>query len=482
MSFSYKTRAHDLSKINSEVFDIAIIGGGVTGAAVARDAALRGLKVVLLEAGDFASGTSSGSSKLLHGGVRYLENYEFKLVRHAIHERELLKKLYAPMVKDLEFVFPTFKRKFPARWMLNIGLFLYDAFSRFRVHHKNYSAKEAAEMFPVLKSENLSGACVYIDSFAEDFRVVIELIKSAHKNSAVCLSRMKVKSFSQEGNLQPLLVEDTLDSVIYKIRSKFVFNCSGPFSDEVRKMWNLDDALKLTQGVHFLIPREKLPINTAFVLPDPENDRILFAIPWKSSTYFGTTDTSIRDPHQARATEADLNYILSMVNKYFRSNIIRADVYQSWAAVRPLLKPAKAESNSEISREHKIEENPKNIFHILGGKLTSHRLMAQEALDHLKNRVEMQECLTAEKSLEIDTAWESSSLEEQVKYCIENEMALMPLDFIRRRTSLYYEMPTQQIAEKVTETFAKIFEWKSEQKNQALDEILHSYTWDKPAH
>jgi glycerol-3-phosphate dehydrogenase len=478
--FSFQTRRNDLSRLQSEIFDIAVVGGGVTGAAVARDATLRGLKVILLEANDFASGTSSGSSKLLHGGIRYLEQYEFGLVRHAIQEREKLEKLYAPLVKDLDFVFPTYKRRYPPRWQLNLGLHLYDAFSGFRVRHKNLSAAETHHQFPWLKTEALSGACVYTDSFAEDFRIVVELIKSAHRHSALCFSRLKVKDISKENEFNALEVEDKLAAnSFYKIKSRFVFNCAGPFSDELRKTLNLEEALKLTQGVHFLIPHEKLPIRSAFVMTDPKQHRILFAIPWKSTTYLGTTDTSIEKPEDARATKTDLDYVLSIVNKYFQVQIERKDVFQSWAAVRPLLRPGKKESNSQISREHKIEENPQSIFHILGGKLTSHRLMAEEALDLLTNKIPMKKCQTGIVPLEVATEFENLELEKKIKYSIHHEMALRPLDFIRRRSTLYYEKPTQEMAKSVTDVFARELSYSSSERENALQEVLSSFLHDQ---
>lgn len=481
-SFSSETRAEAIGRLPDTLWDLTVLGGGITGAAVARDAALRGLKVLLVEAHDFASGTSSGSSKLIHGGVRYLENFEFALVRHAIEERELLRKLYAPLVQDLPFVFPTYKHMTPSLWKLNLGLFLYDAFSRFRSPHRHLNASNALESFPLLQTKNLTGACVYTDSFAEDYRLVIELIKSAHRHTATCLNRMEVTAVRSEDGHIALQLKDTWQKrEELSIKTKSLFNCSGPFSDSVRAMVNLKPALQLTQGVHFILPKEKLPISTAFVLSDPELHRILFAVPWKSITYLGTTDTSIKDPLDAQAQRDDLLYVLKIANRFFSASLRETDVIQSWSGVRPLLRPHKEQTNSAISREHLIEEGPHQVFHILGGKLTSHRLMAEDALKPLQKRWNLPKSSThtvplLENSVLPPT---NASLKEQVAHSIQYEMALQPLDFLKRRTSLYYEKPSLEVAEEIVNLFTKAHSWIPELREKMLKETVAQYRWDQ---
>jgi glycerol-3-phosphate dehydrogenase len=507
--FSFESREFLVEKLQRETFDVAVVGGGITGAAVARDAAFRGLKVALLEAQDFAEGTSSGSSKLIHGGVRYLEQFEFKLVYEAIREREKLKKLYAPFVQDLSFVFPTYRDVFPPRWKLNLGLFLYDAFARFRSPHLNLSKKATLQNFPWLKPDGLTGACVYVDSFSEDFRLVTELIKSATRKGAICLSRMRVKNIQTE-NPFLLTLEDSYcpRPREIEVKAKSIFNCTGPYTDEIRALLNLQPALRLTQGVHFIIPQSRLPIKNAIVLPDPELHRILFAIPWNSVTYFGTTDTDIEDPSKARASKADADYVLKIINRYFNTNLTAKDFIQSWAAVRPLIKPPETRNPSEISREHKLEERPRGIFHLLGGKLTSHRVMAREALDHITmnhsvDSIPLQdEIWTKAKPTELERRWgryaedilqidaesnlqqkrilgENSPLVSEILYSIHHEMALTPLDFLRRRSSLYYECPLLEVAERVTEVFSKTMNWDEETSRSNLQEINRHYEWDR---
>jgi glycerol-3-phosphate dehydrogenase len=505
--FSHETRPELLRHLTTEIWDAIVIGGGITGAAVARDAALRGLKVALIEASDFAGGTSSGSSKLIHGGVRYLEQFEFKLVFEAIREREKLKKIYAPLVRDLAFVFPTYRNIFPPKWKLNLGLFLYDAFAKFRAPHLNLSRQNAIQKFPWLVDEQLTGACVYTDSFSEDYRLVIELIKSSFRHGAVAVSRMEVLKINS-GNIHELLVKDRTSQKQITVKTKAIFNCSGPFSDRIRALFNLPPALRLTQGVHFVVPRERLPLTSAFVLPDPQLHRIMFAIPWNQITYLGTTDTDVDRPEDARASAADLAYVLKIANKYFNTKLERKDVIQSWSAVRPLLRPPDLRTASQVSREHHCEENPKNVFHLMGGKLTSHRVMAREAVDRLtsnptKDDLPLQDILWessrttrlektfgryANDILKIDElaglrrrtlSPAVDHLAAEVFYSIHHEMALEPIDFIRRRSSLYYENPTIDMAQAVTEIFSRQLGWSDEVLETHLGEIKRQFAWDK---
>lgn len=505
--FSADQRIQNLDCLSSETFDALVIGGGITGAAVARDAALRGLKVALVEADDFASGTSSGSSKLIHGGLRYLEQFHFKLVFEAIREREKLKALYAPFVQDLRFVFPTYRNSFPPRWQLNVGLHLYDSFAAFRSPHENLSADETKTKFPWLKTKELSGSCIYIDSFAEDYRLVVELIKGAHRKGAVMASQLAVKSI-HKASLFEVCLFDRLTSKEFTAKAKYVFNCSGPFSDQVRGLLKLPQALRLTQGVHFIISKSKLPIESAFVMSDPKLHRILFVVPWNSVVYIGTTDTDIEDPAEARADAKDLSYVLRILNAHFNVSVDRSDIIQSWAAVRPLLKPADSRNPSEVSREHILEENPKGCFHLLGGKLTSHRVMASEALDKITDipadpdaplqdelwKTEAPPLLQsrwgrfARDVEKIDRTVASGgsalahapqTLKAEVLYSIRYELALRPIDFIRRRSSLYYECPSVDLAQEISEIFQKELNWNKEKTAFHLNEVLKSYSWDK---
>lgn len=515
-SFSAHDRANELLKLDSQVWDTFIIGGGATGAACARDAALRGMKCLLVEAGDFASGTSSGSSKLLHGGVRYLQNFEFGLVFHAIQERELLSKLYAPLVKKIDFVFPTYKKRYPPRWLLNIGLGFYDAFSGFREHHTSLSYSKCIKKYPLLKREKLSGAQVYADSFAEDYRLVIEMIKSAHHHGATCVSRLKVEAIEKTAEHFKITARDPWSKQTYTLRAKNVVNCAGPFSDDVRSLLGLKKTLHLTQGVHFIVDREKLPIDEAYVLSDPEHDRILFAIPWRGICYLGTTDTDVKKVSDARATSEDLDYVLEIFTRYFDSPLKKEDVIQSWAAVRPLIQPESSDSNSEISREHHIEEKPEGCFHILGGKLTSHRLMAEEALDLVAKRMNKDTSSSTEEVPLQDQLWKKtedtqhSHLEQtygryaedvreldqtlgfdrkvlssktphlvsEVIYAARYEMVMSPIDFLRRRSSLYYENPNPELVQIVGKILAKEFSWTEEILKREVAHSLRDYEWD----
>lgn len=513
-NLSFETRQECLSQLDQQTWDLVIIGGGITGAACARDAALRGVKTLLIEAEDFASGTSSGSTKLLHGGLRYLQNYEFKLVYTAIREREKLEKLYAPFVHELDFVFPTYKKLYPPRWLLGMGLTLYDSFSYFSEQHKSLNKQKAKKAFPYLQEEGLTGALVYRDDFAEDYRLVIELIKSAEKHGARCINRAAATHFDEQSDGSFVIgIRDTWDDHDLKTRAKSVLNCAGPFSDEIRSKLKIKPSLHLTQGVHFILERKKLPIDEAYVLSDPDYDRILFAIPWNSVTYIGTTDTDVKRVQDARATHEDLKYVLSIVNKYLNAKLSESDVIHSWAAVRPLIEPEEGASNSKISREHQIEERPNNFFHILGGKLTSHREIAEEALDLMAKKLAWpRDCKTSKIPLQ-DIAWTKKAeshlekmyghyaqdvrdidqsrglsrkqitsshphLVSEVIYSIHHEMVLSPIDFLRRRCSLYYEKPCIETAEAVGRILKEELRYDPTVFSREMDKTVANYKWD----
>ncbi len=484
--FSYLERPSIRENLQDGIYDVAVIGGGITGAGVARDAALRGLKVALVEANDFASGTSSGSTKLLHGGLRYLEMFDFKLVFDAIQEREKLKTLYAPFVKELDFVFPTYAGLPPPRWKLNLGLHLYDSFSFFRERHQNLNSSEAKAAFPYLKASGLTGACVYSDSFAEDYRLVIELVKSAHQYGATCISRMRATQVQRTANsdlLKITLHDEFEQGKTVSLQCRSVIHCGGPFADELRQKMGLRKILKLTQGVHFLISKSRLPIDKAFVFADPALHRILFAIPWNSTFYIGTTDSSIARAEDARATPGDLDYVLRIVNNYFSIQLKPSDVIQSWAAVRPLLQPDEQVSNSQISREHVILEEPERVFHVLGGKLTSHRLMAEEAVDLLKKYFpKMGDSTTSKAPLypNLHSQVLPEDFAEKVRFSLDYEMVLNPIDFMRRRSALYYESPTLETAEKISAIFRQTHEQHSQAPLQTdIEATKASLQWDQ---
>jgi glycerol-3-phosphate dehydrogenase len=522
MDFSFATRSELIQKLQAQSWDVLVIGGGVTGAAVARDAALRGLKVALLEAGDFASATSSGSTKLFHGGIRYLENYEFKLVFEAIREREQLSRLYAPFIKPLSFVFPTYKDGVVSRWKLNLGLLLYDAFSFFKQRHQNLNRATAIDRFPLLKPSRLTGACVYADSFAEDYRIVVELIKSAFHHGALPISRFKVTQLEKQssGDFAIEACDQWNSSTPIRMTAKAVINCSGPFADSVRGLLGKPPVLKLTQGIHLIVERARLPLDEAYVFTDTKLHRILFAIPWKSVTYLGTTDTSVEKVEDAQTQKTDVDYVLEIINQFLNAGLTPADVIQSWAAVRPLIKPEGPLDNSRISREHKIEEGPENYFDVLGGKLTSHRLMAEEALELLQRKWKFGTSKTSgiplyeESGLKPTTEIEHRLFERygasfrsvlnldhdrglnrqtlrafpdylvsEVLYSIHHEMCLDPIDFIRRRSSLYYETQwnSQKQRDLLTE-IVQIFEQEMKSQNRTPDrlsqESLANYRWD----
>jgi glycerol-3-phosphate dehydrogenase len=396
--------------------------------------------------------------------------------------------------------------------MLNLGLHVYDAFSGFKEKHENIGRQTTLDRYPLLQDQNLTGAIVYADAFAEDYRLVIEIVKSAHRAGAECLNRVAAVAFNASGDHHEIRVQDRLSGEEKVLRSRTVINCAGPFSDQIRRLLGLSEKLYLTQGVHFLVPRTKLPIHEAYVINDPHHDRILFAIPWKTTTYLGTTDTPIQKASDAQARAEDLDYVLRLANQFFNLEIRKADVFQSWAAVRPLIKPSTVESASKVSREHEILEEPNGFFHILGGKLTSHREMAEEALDLMQKFFpQARQCSTKELPLQDQEYYgELGDLEQrfgryaqdvwewdrekkldrmrisqshpvraaEIYYAIHHEMAIEPIDFLRRRSSLYYETSEPKILEAVISVFKKELAKPEEWARNKMKETLSAYDWD----
>ncbi len=482
MPFSFRERPDLIKRSKNEIFDIIVIGGGITGAAVARNASLRGLRVLLLEANDFASGTSSGSSKLIHGGIRYLENFEFSLVKHAIHERESMRALYAPLVRELKFIFPTYQYQEPARWKLNAGLWLYNAFSGFKHPHQSVSKDFLCQRYPSLRATNLTGACIYDDAFAEDYRLVIELIKSAIRHSTIAISRAAVTSISQtspsKGSLFALSVRDAIlpleSSPSWEVRGRYVINCAGPFSEQIRSMLHLPRILTLTQGVHFIFSQDKLRLTEAFVLPDTKQHRILFVIPWGPIVYVGTTDTFIANAEEARATSADYHYVFEIFKRHFDVSLERTDILNSWAAVRPLIATSNDKSASSISRDFTVEENPKGFFHILGGKLTSHRHMAQTALNKMPG-LSMAKDPTDSALLLDGHHFTQPSLKESV----DHEMVLSTMDYLRRRSPLYYHEPFVEKARHLSHELRDLLNEGEDWVKKDLEDIEQNFKWDQ---
>ena len=400
-SFSWKDREQSLQQLQntSQFYDLCVVGGGITGAAIARDASLRGLKVLLVEKEDFAQGTSSRSSKLVHGGVRYLEQYEFGLVMESTRERARLWKLAPELVTPLAFLFPTFQSSRVPLWKLNIGLWLYDLLSRFRSPsiHKKLGKKATLEVEPGLRSDDLVGSIFYWDGATDDALLTLSNILDAREAGALPLSKVKldriewndkVSSHDKEGHTLWLKDQLNPESTPLSVRARVVVSAAGPWTDQLLTTLNQSPGHKLlapTRGSHVVVPASRLPAKHAIVAFHPKDGRVLFVIPWGECSIIGTTDVfDDGSPDHVHVTSDEINYLIDAANAYFpAAKVKRDDIISTWSGLRPLLAPPKDASASAVSREHFIHWHPPGLLVIAGGKLTTHREMAQEAVEQI---------------------------------------------------------------------------------------------------
>lgn len=385
--FSFKTRTENLQKLKAEKFDLLIIGGGITGAGVARDAALRGLKVALIEQQDFASGTSSRSSKLVHGGIRYLENFEFHLVFEALSERTKLFKIAPHLVHPLRFSIPVFKNSRVSLFTLSLGMFLYDLLSLFRAPKlfERLNKKKTLEQVPSVRPDDLVGSCVYSDAYMDDDRLAIETLRSAHEAGACIVNYVKAKSsIFKNDRVEAVLVADQYNQTEFKIQCEHVVSTVGPWTDIVGEKLVTDwkKILRPTKGIHLTFSRERLQLPTAVVMGAQESNRIVFAIPRHEMIIIGTTDTDYSDdPSNVKATAEDVKYLLKITNEYFPSaQITEKDIISSYVGVRPLVRDDSG-NEGKTSREHTIISDPRSFTFVAGGKYTTYRLMAEQIVD-----------------------------------------------------------------------------------------------------
>lgn len=395
-TFSFQDRTENLIRMESETFDLIIVGGGIVGAGIARDAASRGMKVALLEKNDFAFGTSSRSSKLIHGGIRYLENLEFALVFEALSERTKLFQMAPHMVHPLRFVLPVYKNSRVGMTKLGLGMWLYDALSLFQAPqmHERLNSKEVLEKLPVLDAEGLCGAYEYSDAYMDDDRLVFETLRSANHWGAVCVNYVSSKNalFGEDGKTVGLVAHDHVTKQDFKISGRYIVGSVGPWTDEVGSQLVTDwkKILRPTKGIHLTFSRDRFPLHEAVVMA--EGERIVFGIPRHEMILIGTTDTDYQgDVSSAKATEDDVRYLLKVANDYFPgAKLTSDDIISSYAGIRPLVKD-NAASEGKTSREHTILHDPRGFSFIAGGKYTTYRLIAEQTVDALLQKWPIEE-------------------------------------------------------------------------------------------
>jgi glycerol-3-phosphate dehydrogenase len=386
-------------------WDMAIIGGGATGVGVAVDAASRGYSVCLVEQSDFGKGTSSRSTKLVHGGVRYLQQGNISLVMEALKERGILRQNAPHLVHDLAFVVPNY-----AWWeapFYGIGMKVYDLLAFRYGFGKSHllSKEEVIRHIPTLEQEDLRGGVIYYDGQFDDSRLLINLAQTAEEQGAVLLNYAKVFELThdKEGYLEGFVFNDLESGHSHTVRTQCVINATGAFSDAICK---IDDPaatplIAPSQGVHLVLDRSFLPGDAAIMVPRTSDCRVLFAIPWHGHTLLGTTDTPIHSASlEPVAQEPEIDFILDTASHYLSKQPTRSDILSVFAGIRPLVK-ASAASTAALSREHTIHVTKSGLLTIAGGKWTTYRKMAKDCVDHAATLAQLEEhpCKTKELSI-----------------------------------------------------------------------------------
>jgi len=392
-----------LGQLAAQRFDLLVIGGGIVGAGIARDAAMRGLKVALIEQGDFASGTSSKTSKLIHGGLRYLEHGHVRLVQESLRERHILRSIAPTFVRPLSLLLPVYDGDHHPRWQISLGLTLYDllALGHNLRTHRMVSARRAHELEPALACAGLRGAGLYMDCQMDDARLCLANILQAASFGAVCGNYVRLRDLlTVEGRICGGVVEDVFTGRAIEIQAQVVVNATGPWADMVRRFSEAGAPPRIapTQGVHLILPAI---VQEALFVEGRRDRRMLFLLPWGDYTLVGTTETEVTGSLDALTASADdVGYLLEEVRRVVPGrHLDEEDIIATYAGARPLL--AFAGSSTSASREHRIEVDARGLVSVMGGKYTTYRLIAQEAVDYLVRRHHWQvdRCLTDRVSL-----------------------------------------------------------------------------------
>ena len=459
-SFSSLYRSKHLQLMETEEFDLVVIGGGITGCGIALDAASRGMKVALLEKNDFASGTSSKSTKLIHGGLRYLKQFELGLVRETGTERAIVHKLAPHLVLPEKMLLPIVQGGTFGKWAASFGVMVYDLLANVRGsdRRKMLSKKQTLSKEPLLNASILKGSCFYAEYRTDDARLTIEAIKTASIYGALALNYCEAKDFIyDDGMVKGVIAKDHLTGKIIQISSKQVVSAGGPWVDWVRKKDELikGKRLHLTKGVHLVFPHKKLPLQHSIYF-DVADGRMVFAIPRGKITYVGTTDTNYKgNLDRIVVTKEDVNYLLNAVNQGFPSiQLHENDIISNWAGLRPLIHED-GKSPSELSRRDEIFQSKSGLISIAGGKLTGYRKMAQRIVDLVNKKLGGQWGNCKTKSIPLTTEFFKNS-EEVASYRKQIEKQLvkweLPNYFAWYLTTTYGKQ-TDQILQKM-ETFS----------------------------
>ena len=534
---------HNLVGLASERFDVLVIGGGVTGAGVALDAVARGYKVALVEKTDFASGTSSKSTKLVHGGIRYLPNFDFALVREALVERGLLLQNAPFLVHPLAFVLPQYQGdRHPVGMpfttpggiglglFINAGLLLYDLLAGRRNvgRHRHLSREKVLKLAPTLITKGLKEGYMYYDAQTNDARLTMALIRTAAQYGATITNYTEVSSFvTEQGKVSGVHVHDTLGNQEVTVRARHIVNATGVYSEQVEALTGTEPQVRVepSKGVHLVLSREDIQLgDAAIVLPETEDKRILFIVPWESRAIFGTTDTGTGDLDHPTATQEDIAYLLKYLNRYLSVTLTEANIISVYAGYRPLVSSKSSKhTTAKLSRTHAVLQSPFGLVTIVGGKLTTYRRMAQDTVDVLSRRdgsavlhptqslplqgsagwpamkrdieskgatlglspqtlTHLESSYGSEAATILDLVSSDAALAKlliddlpyiraEVIYACRQEMAMTPYDILARRTSITLEDRQRGlgVVEEVAALMAQELNWSPEQQQVGID-------------
>lgn len=535
MSFSPVTRRENIDRLAMENFDILVIGGGITGAGIARRAARMGYHTALIDKGDIASGTSSRSSKLVHGGLRYLATHDYDLVYQASRQRRKLFHRAPHLVWQLPFVLPVYGKNLYPFARIAAGILLYEGLATFRVirHSRLLTARQALREEPLLDPLGLYGAARYYDCGTDDARLTLAVVRDGHRRGALIANYVQASTLLQSHNrVVGVTARDGIGGRQFEVRARVVVSAVGPWTDlllQPKERW-----LKPTKGIHIIVPRRRVPSTAALTFP-ARDDRFLFLIPYGDHAILGTTETDYEDdPNDAHATASDVAYILDAARIAFPSAHLNADdIISTYAGVRPLIHTDSAQAYN-ASREHRLQQVMPGLIAIAGGKLTTFRQMAKEALtlasrmlgDHRanaltnlipdrrpypggdiddweSNRMRLEETLVRVNQLPLDVSQhlvatygtqvdgvlrlvsEQPHLSEriapdlpmiraQVIHAIRDEMALTLTDVLDRRLHLLYFAPDQGlgVADTVARWMAPELGWANDECSRQIAEYL----------
>ena len=397
--FSDKTRSSNLQNMQDQVLDLLIIGGGITGSGIALDAQSRNLKTGLLEMRDFASGTSSRSTKLVHGGLRYLKQAAIKEVHEVGSERAIVYNNAPHVTTPLKMMLPFYEDGTFGPFTTAIGLDVYDRLAEVKHSERKYmlNPHDTLEREPYIKGEGLKGSGVYVEYRTDDARLTLEVLKKANDLGALIANYVKVTGllYDADDKICGVIFKDLITEKTGEIHTKKVINATGPWVDEIRDMdhSNTGKHLHLTKGVHLVIDHDKFPISNSIYFDTPFHDgRMMFAIPREGKTYIGTTDTTwTEDPKEPNITATDVTYILAAANQMFDlpEYLTPEDVESGWSGVRPLIQE-EGKSPSEISRKDEIFQADSGLLSIAGGKLTGYRKMAEKIVDRVAKQLDLE--------------------------------------------------------------------------------------------